>query len=60
MNSKLIKKNISATIAFACMIAVADNHTLEPVKNEFKIVSPVPTGSTVAIITQAPTGWPPR
>ena len=36
------------------MIAVADNLALEPSKNEFKIVSPVPSGSTVEMITQAP------
>ena len=54
MDCKQMKKHLFSAIAFVCMIAVADNHALEPIKNEFKIVSPVPTGSTVEMITQAP------
>lgn len=34
--------------------AAGDDMGLEPAKNEFRIVSPVPTGSTVEMITQAP------
>ena len=49
-----MKRHLLSAIAFVCMIAVADNHALEPSKNEFKIVSPVPSGSTVEMITQAP------
>ena len=54
MNCKQVNKHLFSAIAFVCMIAVADNQTLEPSKNEFKIVSPVPSGSTVEMITQAP------
>ena len=54
MDCKQMKKHLFSAIAFVCMIAVADNHALEPSKNEFKIVSPVPSGSTVEMITQAP------
>ena len=54
MDCKQMKKRLFSAIAFVCMIAVADNHALEPSKNEFKIVSPVPSGSTVEMITQAP------
>ena len=53
MNCKQVNKHLFSAIAFVCMIAVADNHTLEPSKNEFKIISPVPSGSTVEMITQA-------
>ena len=54
MDCKQMKNHLFSAIAFVCMIAVADNHALEPSKNEFKIVSPVPSGSTVEMITQAP------
>ena len=54
MDCKQMKRHLLSAIAFVCMIAVADNHALEPSKNEFKIVSPVPSGSTVEMITQAP------
>ena len=53
MDCKQMKKHLFSAIAFVCMIAVADNLALEPSKNEFKIVSPVPSGSTVEMITQA-------
>ena len=54
MDCKQMKKHLLSAIVFVCMIAVSDNHALEPIKNEFKIVSPVPSGSTVEMITQAP------
>ena len=54
MNAKLIKTHLGAAFAVFCAVACAADRSLEPVKNEFKIVSPVPTGSTVEMITQAP------
>ena len=41
---------LSAGVVFAATV----NEDLEPTKNEFKIVSPVPSGSTVEMIEQAP------
>ena len=54
MNVKQIKTYLGAAFAVFCAVACAADRSLEPVKNEFKIVSPVPTGSTVEMITQAP------
>ncbi len=54
MDCKQMKKHLFSAIAFVCTIAVADNPALEPAKNSYDIVSPVPTGSSVAMITQPP------
>ena len=54
MNMHLIKTYLLVAFAAACLIVGAGDRSLEPVKNEFKIVSPVPSGSTVEPITQPP------
>ena len=54
MNTKLIKTYVAVAFAAVCSVAAAGDRSLEPVKNEFKIVSPVPSGSTVEMITQVP------
>ena len=52
MNMHLIKTYLLVASSAVCLIAGAGDRSLEPVKNEFKIVSPVPSGSTVEPITQ--------
>ena len=54
MSKILTKKYLLATISAACMVASAIVRDFEPTKNEFKIVSPVPSGSTVEPISQVP------
>ncbi|MBR1587452.1 MAG: hypothetical protein IJ658_03910 [Kiritimatiellae bacterium] len=51
---KLTRTCVCVAFVAACLAAGADDRSLEPVKNEFKVVSPVPTGSTVEMITQPP------
>ena len=53
MNLRSTKKLLAA-FAAAWLAACADESALEPAKNEFKVVSPVPTGSTVEMIVQPP------
>lgn len=52
MGKVLTKIHLLAAISAAYMAASAGVRDLEPTKNEFKIVSPVPSGSTVEMITQ--------
>ena len=60
MKSNIWKRTLSLVLCLAmavtsqlCVTAeTVDPASLEPTKNEFKIVSPVPTGSTVEKITQ--------
>ena len=54
MNAKVAITHLLGAFAAVCSVAIADIRDLEPVKNEFKIVSPVPSGSTVEPIIQPP------
>lgn len=66
MKSGILKRALSLMLCLTSMVLLfqtpamtigvtaesAETESLEPTKNEFKIVSPVPTGSTVTPITQ--------
>ena len=54
MNIELARICLFTALVATCPGTGVNARDLEPVKNEFKIVSPVPTGSTVEMITQAP------